>query len=217
MDWYIPFIIFAAIFGLIWYLARFYEQKRTKKLETFALTAGFNFSAKGDDALLASFSEFPLFSVGRSKRLTNLLQGRQGDAEVSIFDYKYTVGGGQNSRQYRQTVICFRSDRLKLPAFTLRPENIFHKIGTAFGYQDVDFEHSPEFSKDYLLRGRDEQAIRSAFNAGVLAYYTVNKGLCTEGEGDRLIYYRSGKRVKLENLPTFVEEGREVYQQFHRR
>jgi len=44
-------------------------------------------------------------------------------------------------------------NKLKLPFFELKPENTFHKIGQVFGYQDIDFEAFPNFSKGYLLRG----------------------------------------------------------------
>ena len=33
-----------------------------------------------------------------------------------------------------QTVIWFRSPQLSLPGFVMRPEHVFHKIGSAFGY-----------------------------------------------------------------------------------
>jgi hypothetical protein len=60
-------------------------------------------------------------------------------------------------------VISFQSSLLSLPEFELRSENMFHKIGKAFGCQDINFESHPEFSKRYLLRGADEEAVRTFF------------------------------------------------------
>ena len=122
------------------------------------------------------------------------MRGNSGDAYVTIMDYQFTTGGGKNSSTFRQTVIVFESDELQLPSFSLRPENFFHKIGSAFGYQDIDFDSFPEFSKNYLLRGINEQAVRDTFNYDILSYCERQKNLCLEGVDKRLIYYQSGKR-----------------------
>jgi hypothetical protein len=46
-----------------------------------------------------------------------------------------------------------------MPHFALRPEKAWHKIGSWFGHQDIDFDSHPRFSSTYLLRGGDESAI----------------------------------------------------------
>ena len=214
MEWYEPVGVGVVIIAVIVVLAYLYERKRNEKLKVFAAMRGFNFYPKGEDTLLTRLSNLSLFSQGRSRKIKNLADRREDKLEISYFDYQYTTGGGQHSSTSRQTVICFRSESLRLSSFSLRPENIFHKIGSTFGYQDIDFDASPVFSSQYLLRGKDEQAIRRAFNAGVLAFYERHKGVCTEGEGDQLIYYRPAKRVKPEELSNFLDEGMNVFELF---
>jgi hypothetical protein len=94
-----------------------------------------------------------------------------------------------------------------LPTFSLRPETIWHKIGGWFGHQDIDFESHPGFSRLYLLRGRDEEAIRRLFTAEVLAFYEGQSGLSTEGAGNRLVVYRHAKRIAPADTRSFLEEG----------
>ena len=124
----------------------------------------------------------------------------------------------ESGRLPAQTVIWFRSPQLRLPGFVMRPEDVFHKIGSAFGYQDIDFESNrtaADFSKKYLLRGADEHAIRSLFKDNVLDFFATHSGKpVLEGRGDRLILYRPGQLIRPENISVFLEEGLEVFRLF---
>ena len=96
---------------------------------------------------------------------------------------------------------------LQLPAFALRPENLFHKIGAAFSYQDIDFDSHPTFSKQYLLQGAEDEAVRNTFSDDLLAYYEQRKDLSTEGDGDKLLFYRISKRLSPMDIRSFMEQG----------
>jgi hypothetical protein len=190
------------------------EKKRTEALDRTAKQMGLTFYPRGDGSTLASLSGFHLFSQGHAKRIQNLMQGEANHMEVQVFAYQYTTGSGKNSHTSMQTVICFRSTKLDLPEFSLRPENILHKIGSLFGYQDIDFDTHPDFSKHYLLRGSDEEAIHSRFHEEILSFFDEHRGLCTEGRGKQLIFYRTAKQVKPEDIRSFMEEGFKVVQLF---
>ncbi len=112
--------------------------------------------------------------------------------------------------------MCFTSERLNLPSFELRPENILHKIGSSFGYQGIDFRSHPQFSSSYLLRGNDEAAIHALFTPEVLRYFERQDGLCVEGDGDKLICYRQRKRVDPHEIKSFLDQGRAVLDLFRR-
>ena len=209
------------------------SEQRLKKLKDFAEQMGMEFSAKGDSALLESLSAFDLFSQSGVK-ITNVLHGDSEqlgygeDFEVRILEHIYSSDDSTIS----QTVIYFRSPQLSLPDFSMRPEHFFHKIGSVLGYQDIDFESHPtavEFSKKYLLRGKDEQKIRALFTDKVLTFFAAHPSVgnghlpfwhwsqyevCVEGSGDQLILYRAGIGIKPEDIPTFMKEGFEVFRVF---
>ena len=192
----------------------FKDRKRTEALGFTAEEMGFAFSPKVDRMFLSAMPEFHLFSRGRSKRVSNLMEGTFGGANALVFDYRFTTGGGKNSHTYRQTVICFELQNTLLPSFSLRPEGVLHKIGSRLGYQDIDFENYPEFSASYLLRGSDEEAVRNVFTESILAFYEMSSRLCTEGNGDRMLFYRQSKRVRPEELQMFLEEALEALSLF---
>ena len=199
------------VVGLIIFAAWLYEKKRSEALQRIADALNFSFERKGDELLLAIHNNFDLFSKGRSKKISNVMHGSSGDMEITIMDYKYTVGSGKNSTTYSQTLIVVQSKYLQLPSFTLSPENIFHKIGGIFGYKDIDFNSHPKFSKQYLLRGDDEEAIRNTFNDELLEFYEKNKALNTESDYDKFIYYRAAKRLGPKDIQAFLQEGINLY------
>jgi hypothetical protein len=157
-----------------------------------------------------------LFSQGHSRKITNVLMGKAGALDVAVFEYAYTTGGGQHSQRWRQTVILFESDGMDLPKFTLRPENVFHKIGQVFGYKDIDFDSHPEFSKRYLLRGENEEAVRATFGTQARSFYESDLKLSTEAAGPQLIHYRSGKKVAPDEISEFIKQGVRVLTLFRK-
>ena len=198
-----------------------YERKRSETLRSTAYSLGLSF--KKDIKIDARFGSFHLFSQGSWKMITNCMSGELDGAEVMVFGYRFRAdrggGGGRlhgRGRSYKQTVVSFRSDKLTLPPFELRPEKLFHKIGGVFGYQDIDFSSHPNFSDSYLVRGNDEVAIRHVFSTNVLTYFEQSKGLSVEGKGDTLVCYRDGKLTSPKNIKSFLDEGRAVFALFIR-
>ncbi len=191
-----------------------YGKKRTEALEAAAKSMGLDFSRLPESQLLPSLSTFPLFSQGHAKKAINVLSGIADEIGISIFDYRYTTGGGQHQHVHSQTVVVLESSVLDLPPFSLKPQNVIHNIGKAFGYKDIDWDTHPEFSKKYLLRSKDEPTVRQVFTPDILEYYEARPGLSTEAGSNRLIFFRSSKKVKPENLPAFLKDGFHIYTLF---
>ena len=196
-----------ALIALIVVAAFVAERKRTGALQRTAGELGMQFIGGGGGVPAGAPGRCRLFSHGRGWRHRNLMRGTIADLEALLFDYSYTTGGGRSQTTHRQTVAAFRLADATLPEFELRPENVFHKIGSAFGYEDIDFQQHPSFSSRYLLRGAEEEAIRRAFNEEVVAYLEQSRGLCVEVVANWLIAYRSGRRVKPNLLGGFLEEA----------
>jgi hypothetical protein len=189
----------------IFVFARQYERKRDAAFRTAALHLGWR--ADGEAAAPPQeVEEFHLFQQGRARRASNLCRGRPGQFDATLFDYRYTTGSGRNSTTHKQTVLVFELSDCALPEFDLRPENLFHKIGSAFGYQDINLESRPEFSKAYLLRGTEEAQIRQLFRGELVHHLERNRGWSASGAGTRLLVYRAGKRVKPEDLRDFTRK-----------
>lgn len=213
METLVPILAVAAVLALIggiFVVSSRLEKQRTEALAAACQAMGFTFEPDGDLETMKGFGDLPLYGHGHSKKMRNVMTGRAGERDVKLFDYRYTTGSGKNSHTWSQTVALFPRGGEGLPDFLLAPENIFHKIGQVFGYQDIDFDSSPEFSSHYLLRGPDEMAIRSAFGAEALGYFAQERGWHVEVAGGNVGIYRSDKRCKPEDLRSFLEEAKAV-------
>jgi hypothetical protein len=202
------------LIGAIIALGLVYESKRRKALLAIAEAMGLKFEQKADHVLNLEFTQLGLFTMGHARKASNLLSGAIEDIDLFIFDYQYTIGGGRNSSTPMQTVAVFGVRERDLPAFEMRPEGWCHRIGQVFGYQDIDFDEHPAFSKQYLLRGGDEQAIRRVFTPELIEYLEQRDPISVEASGSFVMVYRPGKRVKPDHLAAFIETAFEVATRF---
>lgn len=68
------------------------------------------------------------------------------------------------------------------------------KIGAAIGFQDIDFDNHPEFSRSFVLKGENEQAIRHFFDTKMLELFAKRKKSCVESRPGVFIYLRGGRK-----------------------
>ncbi|MEA3514881.1 MAG: hypothetical protein U9R34_05360 [Nanoarchaeota archaeon] len=209
-------IIFAiaALVGIIIYLVYQHEKKRIQALEDVAMRNGFSFNQKMDQDII--LGDFKIFNKGSSKKSSNLMKGTKSGIKWTIFEYRFTTGGGKNSNTEKQTVAIAKLKNTQLPNFFLGRKNIFHKIGSKFGYKYIDFDQHPVFSNNYLLRGEDEQAIRKVFNSNILIYLEEKLTKATiEAEGSKLIYYIPRKIIKPDQFLTFLDDAEKRVRMFY--
>jgi hypothetical protein len=213
-----PLILFliALLFVIPITYARGKARRRTEAMKRAAAELGLILLPKGDGEVLKDLATYHLFSQGEQRRIANMLWGKADGLEIKIFDYDYSIGSEESRETPTQTVIYFRSPELDLPAFSLRPKSVFHRIATFFGYQDIVFATRPAFSKAYLLRGKDEAAVRKLFDDTVVSHFERGTSLVAEGGGTQFVLLRPGKVVEPEQVRFFVQEGFEVLELFWR-
>jgi len=200
------FLIFVFLFvALVSGIALYFQKRRSDKIEVAARALGFIFrrkATKEDQALIIGSH---LADTGHARTVRNVLQP-SGPAELAmfLFDYSYTIG----KQTSEQTIVRMQSPLLRLPPFSISPKTIFSKIGNVFGYSEINFSEAPEFSTKYLLRGRDEAAIRQLFNSSIIQFFEQERNLTVEAAGDLMFLYHSKRPVKPEEMGTFVETGK---------
>jgi hypothetical protein len=139
------------------------------------------------------------------------LTGETDECRISIFDYRYTTGGGKSSHTTQLTIAALESKRLRIPAFTLRPENFFDKIGGLLGLQDIDFADNLEFSKTFVLKSAEEEKTRELFNRQLQDFFLEREGCCVEAFPGIMVYYIPRSRRKPEEFPSLLEEAYQVF------
>lgn len=193
---------------------------RARQMRALARRMGWRHEARPSLDIVPDRKRLGLFTVRMHQRMRNHLSGAVGEYQVAVFDLEYSTthdGGAQGSTQ---TVVHVRSARLDLPAFSLRPERVFHRAGDRVGGDDIDLTEDPAFSRAYHLRGRPERAVREAFDADVRDVYHRHPGLSTDAQGRDLLVWRRGAMVRAEDVPALVQtaldlarlHGRVVYE-----
>jgi hypothetical protein len=202
-----PFLFIIVIFGVIAAVAIYSWQKekeRTLVLQKAAVQLGWSFMPTAPLNMIPFLDRFALFNHGHGKQIKNFMYGEATGIKAAVFDYVYVTGSGKNRQTHTQTVVYLEPPYLTLPYFSLRPENFLLKIFTAFGYQDIDFGQRPVFSKQYILRGPDEPAIRRAFTDQLLGFYETYGGTSTDGGGNQLFLFRVNYRLQPQEIQGYV-------------
>jgi len=202
------------IIALVIGLSVWADKRRLKALTAMAEGLGWTYDPKAVGFVPGS-GAFALFDIGRARRSSNLLRGTFGGRDVEVFDYSYTTGGGKNQHTSLQTVVHIEDPALSLPWFSVRPENVMHKMMGAFGYQDIDLPENPEFSKRFLLRGSDEAAIRERFVDALPDILDANRGIGVDGGGGHLYVFLPGRRPKVDAFPEWLTQADEVIRAFY--
>jgi hypothetical protein len=191
-------------------ISAYRRRKRTESLQKIAEELGLEFAPGADGNLVFQLANFELFSKGKSSKATNLLQGQSGDRALAIFDYEFTTGSGKSRHTTHTTVLKIRFDGPELPDFSLRPRNIWDKIGSLLGRKGIELESNPKFSRAYMLRGENEPEVRALFSSAVLDFYELHPELTTEASGNTLLLYRRGQRTSPTQFGNFLSEGLEL-------
>jgi hypothetical protein len=205
-----PFGILILVIGSIAAIVIYSWQKekdRTLALQKTAGQLGWSFMASAPMNMIPFLDRFALFSQGHGKQIKNFMYGEATGIKAAAFDYVYVTGSGKNRQTHSQTVVYLEPTYLTLPYFSLRPENFLLKIFAALGYQDIDFGQRPVFSKQYILRGQDEPAIRRVFTDQLLAFYETYGETSTDGGGNQLFLYRGGYRFQPPEIQGYVGLG----------
>jgi hypothetical protein len=203
-------VLVVVVVGLALLIRPYFRQKRerTEQLQVIAAQRGWTFVRADTVDTIPGCESFELFSSRHSKTIENMMSGEADGIKTAVFDYSYVSDRGEEGRGAEtQTVLHLESGKLSVPHFSLKPENVLHKLFPNFGFQDIDFGQRPTFSSQYLLSGKDEQAIRNTFNDWLLAFYETHPGICTEGRGNQLFIYRDNQRLEPSEIQSFIDLG----------
>jgi hypothetical protein len=189
-----------------------------KRIEDFRACANaLEWKYKAEDVgMLSWLLDFRLFRYGHRKKILPLIIKEEDDLSFTcLMDYIYTVSTNNSSITYRQTVYFKYSKALALPHFIMIPEKWYHRVGTYFGMQDIDFVAYPEFSKNYLLRGEDEAYIRHHFdNPEMMRFFGLQDFYSMEGMNYLMILYIHNKILPREQMVQLVHIGNTLHNYF---
>lgn len=191
---------------------RLNSPERIRLFQKIAFDLGMDYYETDEKQLLPLLRGFKLFSVG-TKKIFNLLShvDDMHESDVSVFDYQYTVSTGKTTVTFRQTVFFMNSKLLGLPEMYMKPENLLHRIGHFFGFKDINFEAYPDFSRQYWLKGDDQDYIRYTMNEKVLEHFTSEKDWYMETVNYYFILYKHNVVFHPNSIKSFYLNGMKLF------
>lgn len=206
-----PFLLVLAVVGVVLLVALLgakVQDLRTSKLREAADELGFTFRDT-DPSVAAVLNGFMLFGHGKASHARNVLRGEAHGLETLILDYHDTLRAGPRMYTFRLSLLSFLKPGEDWPRFSLRPRQRFEGTGD----KDVTFEDDPDFSKRYVVRADDAEAVRRVFSDEVREFFRERPGLWVEAAGPRMVY-STGRMLAPEYLQGFLEEGFEILNVF---
>lgn len=187
------------------------EKKRQKALREIAQGLDMQFSATADEDLLSKLQSCSLFTKGGHRKAKNVMAAHGDSARTSIFDYEYTIGGGQDAQTHRHTVLAIEPSTMRAPAFTLEPAGLFAKLSKVFGSRPISFDDDPGFGRLFRLTSEEEDAVRAFFTAEVRELCKHRPGVTVAIADGVFFFYRGPKRERPEDIRALVSDGLDVY------
>lgn len=207
----------------------FYRSKmRIKNFASLAKNMGFTFFEQYPEMAAKYERNFKIFEKGRSRKITSYMEEEKHGIKIAVFDYKFVTGGGKNSSTHKHTFISFASDAFNFPKFTLIPEHTGHKLinflgegaeKKLLGFNDIDFNDSPEFSGKYLLGGDQPVRIKELFTPAARENLEKhaklrNNQINIYADRETMLFCFSQSKVKIKKIPSFIQMCNDILQPF---
>lgn len=179
--------------------------RRREALRAAAAGLGLSFDPELPE-LLGDLAGMRMLTHGHAHRLLNVMRGTRGGDTVALADHRWVTGGGKNQHVHRGSLAVQRRPRLALPHFFMRPQRaVLDDIGRLLGGQDINFDDDAEFSRDFVLQGEDDAAVRALFGPSIRQQLReLARDVRVEGRGDTVMVQRA-RAVAAEEATSFLD------------
>lgn len=201
-------LLVVVVVGAIAYFAYRYREHQRARLRAVAAAAGLQVDVHTKKPPPI---DFDLFDTGSSKKVTAQMW-RAGEQD-SVFQYRYTVGSGENSTTYEFTAALIEVPFMS-PHLTISTENWWSKVKRAVGLRDIEVE-SPGFNERYQVRCSDDRFAITLLDPAMIGWMlSPNSGLGAatfEFLGPWMLCHCD--QLKVEQLPGMLAWGQSVRSQ----
>ena len=187
---------------------------RQLRLQTLANERDFLFNnqVEWDTSYL---KKFHFFEIRPIERKSNTLKGRFEEINMSweISDVTFNEGDAFSAETFNTTLMVLKINK-PIPVFAMEKEGLFEKIFDrvmAFtGFKDIDFEMYPDFSKRFLITGKDEAEIRSFFTDELIRFFENRQIYHIESNGEALILFDKIKLARTDETIALIDYTKEL-------
>ncbi|MFQ3575302.1 MAG: SulP family inorganic anion transporter [Cytophagales bacterium] len=94
-----------------------------------------------------------------------------------------------------------------LPEFTLEKESFGTTLLPQTNLNDINFDEFPNFSFYYLLKGEDENYIRTFFDLSIIRFFETHKGFAIEVKNNKMLILRNLSILNINQIEQMYQFG----------
>ncbi|HLY09953.1 MAG TPA: hypothetical protein VKW04_11665 [Planctomycetota bacterium] len=192
MDW-VAGVALAVVLGVGWVLYQYSQTRRDLDLEAVARRLGLHFRSSLPAELRELLPRFRAIETamergGDFRAGINSITGSWRDRKIAFFDYEWITvlplpvyrswwRGGYSPDSYRRThrrsAVAIELG-VGLQPVLIRPEHLLDKALAWAGYEDIDFDRLPEFSRAFYVNSPDRAAAERLVTSTLAAFFLEN-------------------------------------------
>ena len=190
-----------------------HERGRTEQWRKIAASRNLEFLPPEQDSIPTEVAHFRLLLLGFRQKIRNLVKGEVEGLAVRVFDFSQRLPSGKGSTTFYYSVFAVKHPKLDNLEFGLVQPRAREFFDLVLPGQYIEFSSHPAFSKNYLVKGLDESAIRGLFTKPVLDYFAKHPGLLVQVSGGWLFFY-AFYWVSPKGMSQFLAMGFEILKTF---
>lgn len=159
--------------------------------------------------------EFHFFEIRPIERKSNCLRGKFEEKSISweISDVTFNEGEAFSAETFNTTLIVLKLNK-EIPVFTMEKEGLFEKIFDRVmaltGFKDIDFEMYPDFSRKFLITGKNESEIREFFSNELVSFFEKNHIYHIESNGEAIIIFDKIKLARTDETISLIDYSKKL-------
>ena len=159
--------------------------------------------------------KFHFFEIRPIERKSNSLKGSFKDINMSweISDVTFNEGDAFSAETFNTTMMVLTLNK-KIPLFAMEKEGLFEKIFDRVmaltGFKDIDFDMYPNFSKRFLITGKEETEIRAFFTDELIRFFENHQIYHIESNGDSLILFDKIKLARTDETIALIDYTKDL-------
>ena len=170
------------------------QRKRRAALQAWVARHNLSFSPDRDAGFDEQFPEFDCLRYGSDRYAYNIIRGTWDDRPLVAFDYHYethsTDSKGRRKTNHHHFSAVILGAKVPLKPLIVRSENIFDKLKSVFGFDDIDFE-SAQFSRRFYVASPDRRWAYDVLHPRVMQFLLDSPRFNIEFDRRRVIAWRS--------------------------
>jgi MFS superfamily sulfate permease-like transporter len=184
---------------------------RQQKLKEFARELHWTF--RTDSVFeVPELKNFPFFKTKQVDHAYNTFQGEYKDVSVKLMDVEFYEGEFIAKEVFKFTVMLLELDH-RIPRFRLDKERIFDRIASLAGFKEVQLEGHEDFSRRFLLKGKDEVGIKKFFTPELILFFESHPYYHLESNGRQVLIFKGQRTATISEVKTLYGFGKELIEQ----